>query len=242
MPHGTPDWWGVEPTNIVYQVQDVGEGVARLGSIDMYDRRGNVWFLDGFEDGISKWRATASGSGGQVEISALFAERGRYSCRLRAGSTSSHLAYIWRNFYTPSNKQVGLELAYRPTSQYESLGVVLEWYDGTTEHDSAIRLNFATSKIEYRNATPAWVVLDDLISYPATGVPFYPLKFVVDFDQDEYVRLLHCETEYDLSGISFYTMADARAPSLTVTISHVGVNGQNGELYVENVILTQNEP
>jgi hypothetical protein len=242
MPHGTPDWWGVEPTDIVYQVQDAGEAAARQGSIDIFDRRGNVFFLDGFEEGLAKWETGGSGTGHKEEISATYAENGALSCRLRAGSSNSHFAYIWRNVYTPSNKQVGIEVWYKPVSQYESLGVVLEYYDGTLEHDAAVRLNFSTSKIEYRDDLAAWVELDDLISYPATGVPFYPLKLVVDFDTDLYKRLIHADAEYPMASLQFYTTADARAPSMTVTISHVGVNGQNGELYVENVILTQNEP
>jgi hypothetical protein len=198
--------------------------------------------MDGFEDGLSRWTTGKSGTDSVVEISAKYAEVGRFSARLRAGSTASHFAYIWRNFQTPSNKQIGIESWYKPVSSYESLGVVLEWYDGTTEHDAAIRLNFALSQIEYRDSVQAWVKLDDLITYPATGVPFYPFKLVVDFDTDHYMRFLHCEQEWPMQAYAFYTTADARAPSMTATISHVGVNGLNGELHLDNVIFTQNEP
>jgi hypothetical protein len=242
VPHGYPPWSGVSKQTVFSLPIDMAELAARLDSPVAYDRRGDVVFLESFERGLARWETGKSGTGSKVGLSAKYAGIGALSVRLRAGSTASHMAYIWRNWQTPSNKQIGLELWYHPVSDYESLGVVLEYYDGTTEHDAAIRLAFNLNEVQYRDDGANWVKLDDLFSYPATGIPFYPLKVVVNFDTDHYLRLLHCDHEYPMMDYPFYTVADARAPSMTVTISHVGVAAANGEVHVDNVIATQDEP
>ena len=62
MAHGHPDYGGAAPLATVYTLQDLAELAARLGSIDVFDRRGNVLLLDDFESGIKKWLFGGTGS------------------------------------------------------------------------------------------------------------------------------------------------------------------------------------
>ena len=55
MAHGAPDWFGTTPQGMVHRVADLAELAARLGSPDVFDRRGNVLFMDSFENGQNNW-------------------------------------------------------------------------------------------------------------------------------------------------------------------------------------------
>jgi len=54
--HGTPDWGVTAGARTVYQMTDLGELAVRLGSIVTHDRRGDVIFLEDFEEGMGRWR------------------------------------------------------------------------------------------------------------------------------------------------------------------------------------------
>ena len=64
----TPDYGRLSAQATVFPVTDLGELAARLGSIVSHDRRGDVIWLDGFEDGLDKWQPTTSGSGAAVDL------------------------------------------------------------------------------------------------------------------------------------------------------------------------------
>ena len=55
MAHGARDFGIYAPKETIVTIEDLGELAVRLGSPVNYDRKGDVVWVDGFEDGIDKW-------------------------------------------------------------------------------------------------------------------------------------------------------------------------------------------
>lgn len=242
MGHGTPDWWGSEPSETIYGVQDVGELAARLGSIDTHDRLGNVVWLSGFEDGIVGFTTATSGTSAAVELSTATARSGAYSCKLTAGSTVSKLAGIVKNIPYPVLSKFGGEVAFTWSISIDFLLLDIWLYDGTNYTVFEIKFDETLGKIYYYNAAGGYTEIVALPAWATNTKLFHIAKLVVDLDARKYVRLIVDGNLYSLAGISAYTTASAVEPYLIFAIYNVGPGATNPALYVDNMIITQNEP
>lgn len=242
MPHGTPDWWGTEPTSTIHQMQDVGELAARLGSPDTYDRRGNVMVLESFEDGLSKWYSSLAGTGAAVVLSSTRSRTGAYSTKLVGGSDGPMLAGLLRTVIYPAPSQVGLEFSFELSGLADIVEMDLTHLDGTHGYRPFVRWVRSTSDFEYMDAAGVWQDID--ASKPlnvGTGL-FHTMKMVYDVNSGEYVRALLDEEEYNLEGIGAQSFVSAASPSILIALYVTSSAGLNHSAYLDDVILTQNEP
>lgn len=242
MAHGAPDWWGSEPTDTVHMVQDAGELAARLGSPVTYDRRGNVIWIDSFEGGLGGWIPAFSGTGGDVVISSTAQRTGSYSAKFITGKAVGGNASLSKYHPRPKLCSVGLEVAFAPTSDQVTVRLQLYHYDGANYHLFSIRYDYPNQRLQYLDNTATWQTM-------ATGVAFYPnytswnvLKLVVDVEDNKYYRVLLNDTGYSLAGVDALTVASVTAPYLGMVIFADGNSATNYVVYIDDVILTQNEP
>ena len=242
MPHGTPDWWGVEPTSTVHQMQDAGELAVRLGSPDTYDRRGNVMFLENFEHGLGGWQTNSSGAGGRVSLSPQRALEGAYSAKFVAGSDVLRDAVIGRYLGYPVYARHGLEAAVAWGANVEYVRLDVQYWDGVTGYRSAIRYDPVNDDFEYMDAAGAWPDIDADRPLPDSDYVFHHLKFVTDVSKGEYCRALLDDAEYSLAGIPIYSTPSVTDPIMFVAIYIFSTPGNNAVGYVDSVIVTQNEP
>ncbi|GAI49683.1 unnamed protein product, partial [marine sediment metagenome] len=63
MSRGQPDYGSSAVKEVAGTLADMGELAARLSSIVEYDRRGDVVYLDDFEEPVLKWSPLAAGAG-----------------------------------------------------------------------------------------------------------------------------------------------------------------------------------
>ncbi len=82
MAHGTPDWAGTAAQSITAPVADMGELAARLKSVDVYDRRGNVILADNFDGGAQTWQFVNSGAGETIQWTSAYRSVGIGSTRI----------------------------------------------------------------------------------------------------------------------------------------------------------------
>ena len=242
MAHGTPDWGLTAGTVTTYQLTDLAELAARLGSIVTFDRRGEVVFFDAFEDGLHKWRTIASGAGATVALSVATARSGRVSADIIAGSNASRLGGIGHRFPVLSPSRIGLEAQFSNEVAIETLDFALVFYDGATMTRFVIRWSDTDNELLYLNSAGVYTPF-------ATGINlirsfgFYPaIKFIIDSDTLKYVRVLFNVDAYALSGIAGQSSASALLPHIDASIELTGRSGFNDNVYVDDVILTQNEP
>jgi len=242
MPHGTPDWWGVEPTSTVHQMQDAGELAVRLGSPVSYDRRGNVVWYDDFGDGLGKWLAVTAGTGAGVSLTSASVYSGAYSAKLVGGSDGLMYVYIVRYFFDPVRGGVGVEVSFELAGVPTVVEFQASHYDGTNYYQYWVRWVSATADFEYQDSAGAWQDIDANKPLIASQTAWHTVKLVFDTVNEKYARAMLDDEEYSLAGISPQFAASALEPSVRVAIWAYSANGSNRYARIDNVILTQNEP
>lgn len=259
---GSPDYAAPKPVGQVpvgptYTSTDIAELAARLGSFNTFDRRGNVVWMDDFESGINKWYATTSpplGAPHRVTQSAVTARNGAFSAELYtySGLISPSACNIKHSQPYPVLGNMGLEFSF--AIQDDTLGYLyahFTLYIGTTRLSPALRYDHQNKKFQYLDAALNWIDL-------ATGVylknetemalhygyTFNTVKLVVDFPNRNYLRAILNDKEYSMDNIPVFQSGIVfEAPYLDTVISIVSMDAvQEPKVYIDDVIITQNEP
>lgn len=220
----------------------LAELAARLGSAVTFDRHGWIVWMDSFEEGLSKWEAVTGGTGAAAALDTTRSMHGLISAKLTTGSTGSYLAQIKR--YSPFAvlNKFGVEIHATMHDSLDALYLILDIYTGSKVLDTSIAYEPSTNKLYYESSAGAMVELASDVNLYAYSYLFHAFKLVVNGESEEYVRLIVNDVLYDLAGVAVRTAADARAPYMEVSVMAVGDSGGNYSIYVDDVILTMNEP
>jgi len=242
MAHGTPDWGHSKAVTIYPLTDDLAELAARLGSIHIYDRRGNVIWLSDFADGLGPWEILELGTGAAVALETTLPKWPPNCVRLTGGSDDGEEARITNHLNPQTLGKLGLEVSVAFITTFNYFRMRLTYYDGTAHHQAAIELNDTDDKIYYLDENGIYVELDDLPDVVASAGLYHTLKLVADFSTDQYVRFLMNQNSYDLSAYSFYEAAIVDTASLRVELILCSREGENDYCHVDGVVVTQNEP
>lgn len=242
MVHGTPDWGLTAGQATVYQLTDLGELAVRLGSIVSFDRRGDVVWLDDFEDGANKWEVAVAGTGAAVAISTARARNGAQSILLTAGSDGARYAQIGHFQAIPSLSNLGVEFSFAHIAALDNLLLELDVNTGSRLLTPRIRYDEVNSLILYKDAAGVDQELGPSNFFTADWYRFSTIKLVVDLEAEEYVRLIVDLTVFNMAGIPLAAEDNSAAGNASTTIRNTGDAGFNNKVYVDDVILTQNEP
>ncbi len=237
-----PDWGVLNAQSVVYPVTDIGELAARLGSIVTHDRRGDVLWLDGFEDGLAAWQTAGAGTGAAVSLSPAKARNGAYSALLVAGSDGNANADITHHTALPSLSLVGVEFSFNRPGTVTNVDLRLLVRDGVNLDTYEVRYNDVNNRIEYMDSGGAFTILASNLDLSAAATLFHTMKLVIDLPGRLYRRLILDGVEYDLTGVLPFRDVSAAAGHIETRIRNNGVAGANSQLYVDDAILTQNEP
>lgn len=242
MPHGYPDWGQTAGVTTTYQLKDLAELAARLGSIVTFDRRGDVFFLEDFEHDMSRFINSGSGAGNAQYLSLLVARSGSFSARLVSGSDASHNAYIATNCALPSISSIGFEVSFSGGSIAGSWEMTVEPSDNVHQVFGMVKYDHATDKLYYYDAARNWIEFASGLAIPVAGYLFNSAKLVIDVSTRKYKRFIINAFGYDLSGIDCYANVITAFPQCYSEFKFVGQNGYNQSMYLDDWILTQNEP
>ena len=242
MAHGTPDYNVTNAGETVYRMSDLGELAVRLGSPVSHDRRGDVVWWDDVECGIAKWGSTLVGTGAAFTADDTQPKNGSTAAKLVAGSTGGASAAMTKSLAYPALNKFGVEFSFASSSLPLQLTLVDGLYTGAVLLDARLRWNRSANTIEYYTAAGAWVslgVADLPISITAL---YHVMKLVIDPVARTYVRAIIDARTFDLSGIPLRVAADATLQQLGFSITNYGNAGSNDAVYIDDVIVTQNEP
>jgi hypothetical protein len=242
MAHGTPDYGVTSGAFTVYQVKDLGELAARLGSPITFDRRGDVLWWDDFECGLAKWSDTGAGTGKAVALSTARARNGRTSCLLTAGSDGGRTGQISHSRPFTALSAIGLEASFSLPGAVERINVTLQIELGTARYDASVRWNGVSNTIEYVDAGGAAVTLESGVILRQDPTLFHTFKVVADMAAGQYVRAIVDEKVYALPGIAAFAGVPSGELSVVAHCRVIGRAGVNDTVYVDDVIVTQNEP
>lgn len=242
MPRGYWDW-GVNPTGVVLPAQiNLAEHAARTGSIVTFDRRGDVIWYDDFESSLNKWVAGGSGTGNSVAISTARARNGGNSVLLTAGSSQALNASISHQQPLPTLGPVGFEISVNIQSAINRFSLIINYNDGATLHQSEITWRDTENDLRYLDSSANYVTFAADVDLFFTDRLFHTCKLIIDPNTGKYISFVLNNTRYSLSDIDLYTAASATLPNLEVIAQLRGRSGNNDTTYVDDAILTQNEP
>lgn len=242
MPRGKPDW-GVDWTpRTVRGLEDLGEHAVRLGSPHMWDRRGDVILQDTFEYGLCMPDRALSGLGAAADLEECHSWWGANSARLIPGSNLAQYAWLVYRHGLPANSRIGLEFTFTLAAETEFWYWYLGWRDGTVERFGEVRYDHQTDILEADERIGGFTEFASGLDLAVGERVWHTGKLVVDFNAYDYVRFILNEQEYNLTGRDIGQTAIGVPRELFVYVGHYGTAGNNPHGFVDNVILTQNEP
>lgn len=242
MVHGTVDWGVTAGRATVYQLTDLAELAVRLGAIGSLDRRGDVIMVDDMEQGVARrWDISTSGSGSAVSWDSSRSRSGAYSAHLVAGDAAASAAKI--THYSPYSalSAFGLECAISRAVIMSWVGLHLDLYDGANVTHFDLRWELSGSTLKYMDAAMAWQTLGT-VPLSTERTLFHVFKLVGDAAKGEYARAIVNNQVFPMAGIAARVAASAILPVVFLQVELRGDSGSESQVWVDDAILTQNEP
>lgn len=218
--HGAPDWSKYRITAPSYPLEDLGELATRLGAIAVFDRRGEVSFVESFEHSARNWTATSTPAGGTITLSPTFARHGGYALKATTPAAAPNVISLVHREPPIYTGKIGVEFLLYLEQNITSMAAQFDYYDGSRHYRITDTL-LATTLI-----TDSWNML----------------KAVVDLDTKFAVRRIVNGTETDTSAIPFTDVAASSDNYLEVTVAAAGTGTLEGILYVDAIVITRDEP
>jgi len=242
MPHGAPDWSNVVKLQQVHRLDDMAEAVVRLGSIRYWDRRGDTLFLDDFSYGLGFWEQYLSGVGSEIYLQTENWRSCGISCKLIGGSDALRCAEIYHIEPYPEVSTFGACFSFTYDANLETITLRFEIALAPGSHQFGVRWNFPNERLEYLDPGLAWkpFLLD--VKLMRRDKVFHFLKLVVNAETGTYERVILDNYTAVLKDIKPYSEPFALEPFLNFRIIVTSQEGYNATCYIDNCILTTNEP
>ncbi|KKK59681.1 hypothetical protein LCGC14_3031980 [marine sediment metagenome] len=160
--------------------------------------------------------------------------------------TAPTAAGLFLNMYkiipTYALNRAGIEIHYAPSTAFDNLQIAIGYQDGDAGHFGRLRVNQSANEIVVGGNTVAFTkVLDYKLSPLITG-HWFVMKLVVDFDANQYLRGTFNEQEIDLSAFSLEDVVTSTAPAFQIMVTVESVGGTNAVAFVDDAIMTVDEP
>jgi hypothetical protein len=234
----------------IHSVVDLGEAAVRLGSPVTFDRRGDVCFIDGFEDGIHKWNSPPPilATGRTLYSCSSVGRTGSRSARMGAGRVPASNANLMHRYMPLAAggfwTRLGLEFSFTYDSYAQYITAQILTAKGPAGGNSQayymVRYNLTTKALQYFDTSGAWTNVATIDSYDFPV--FNTFKLVIDAVKNKFERILFNEQEINVSDL-LPTMSVSASPAFWRV--ELGISSQTGltsAVWFDDVIFTQNEP
>jgi len=242
MTHGTRDWDVTSGSKTTHKLTDMAELAARLGSPVHYDRRGDVIWIDGFEEATNRYDFTLDQVDASVARSTTRAQSGVYSYKLVAPNDGIGYAGITASTPDVVRSKIGLEWSFNLPDHIGAFFVGVTVLSGTAGWDATVGWDDALKKLLIYDGAGNPVPFATGVDLPINLPTWNTIKLVLDAETHRYVRLLLNERAYDLSAYAMHTFPWGAASRVDYHAFTNGRAGHNDAVYLDNLIITQNEP
>lgn len=243
MAHGVKPYGRTQAQSTIFGVQDMGELAGRLWSPNTFNRSGELVWMDGFEGSLNKWFSDGSGLGWANNITNERARNGLCSCHMVAGSTINHLALLSHAEPYPALSSFGAELSFSLRGTQESFGVALFVLDGMWQTEYHVRWRDVINDLQYLDAWNVWQTFAVGVTlYNNQPSLFHTMKLVVDGTLQAYRYFILNNNSYPLPNIQGWTIGGGPDPLIYMNALLTGRLANNDECWVDDAIITQNEP
>lgn len=246
--HGRPDWVRVTTLQDIRDVfgnipeVSMGELATRMGSISSFERRGEIVYMNDFEDSTLKWVTGGMGTPRSVERSIGGARNSNYSVKMITGPGVEDYVYMLHYLPLPTNTRLGFEFSFAPSSNMDRLYADLVIFDGSKQSYGEFEYLGHLNDLKVQIGPDSYVTLETNINLRQYDRLFSTVKLVVDYKTKKYVRLFLNNKEYDLSDYDMVIEDSIASPHLYFSIALENLNVGSCFVYIDDVIFTQNEP
>lgn len=223
-------------------ISDMGEVAARLGSIDIYDKRGDVISFDNFEEPLLKWASTHGVAGSVVILSSTSAKSGSQSIKLVSAAGAGNAAAISKKISILGTERLGVEISFANVDTAVEFHIDLTYYTGVVYYSASLLIDLNSRKLYVYDEDGNPVEVATFSLFQSGLFIYYTVKLVIDFKAETYVRLLLGHKEYDISAVSLETAPNLTAPYFFVQIGIWNRGVPGGTMYIDDYINTQAEP
>jgi len=242
MAHGTPDWWGTGPKATTYALQDLAELAVRLGSVNTYDRRGDVMWWDDWSSGLGRVEVTGTGVGYEVYLEAV---GGRYQTAvvcLKTGNAANDLAGLNVAMHYPVLGGIGAEVSFVPHASMKDVRISVTLYVGDFTHWFYAAYKHTTGQVQIMDDTGAWVTIGTPGQQREGEHNYSTLKVVINAITDKYARVLFNNKVYSVSGVGPSLVIDPSAQLMRTWVLTYTNEAAATIVKLGHLIVTQNEP
>jgi hypothetical protein len=242
MVHTLPDYTTKYKMVTVFGQIDDAELAARLNSPVTFDRRGNVVYLDTFDSSTINWNQDLKGGRGAISISADRSWTGNTSLKLETGATANDWCWLTKRFLLTTANRIGLSLTVHAQSNNANLLIYLMGTTTTYSYTMLVEYDWENKTLKYQDDQGAWQTLTSNIEKGAAKELWTPIKMVLDFEEKKMVRIICGGVEYDVSTKPLASTGGSYDPKIIVWLIYTTEAAAAATAYIDNVILTQNEP
>lgn len=242
MPRGAPDYSNVSAAQPLHRLDDMAELAARLGSPSTHDRSGSVVYIETFSNGLGSWVKAGNPADYDISIATDQFRHGPFSCKLTAGFAEEGYAKLFRKFPYPVLNKYGLEFSVKMGADTGDFLWTLAYHDGTYEHSYTMKYMVSEEEIWIKGTGGGYTPLVEDLPLLFLYSPFHTIKMVVDLPNDEFVRLIVNETNYPISEYPAYVFETPDSPNVRIDLQQRTAIEASPVSYVDDIILTQNEP
>lgn len=241
MAHGQPDFGVYAAKTTTYGLADMAELAARLGSINTFDRRGDVIWMDDFEAShLNKWSILSPAGSGA--LSTEKAKSGAQSVKCVTGAVADDYVQMLKYFPYPVLSKAGIEVWVSHLSlSDQDLLIFCYLNDGTNRYESRLKYTLGTGRVDIWDENGAYVQVGTVLM-AVSGIQFNFFKLVSDFINKTYAHIIINSTLIDVSAYPLYSVASASTQVITASILPATLVATAKTSYVDDFIYTQNEP
>lgn len=221
---------------------DAAELAARLWSPQWFDRQGTTLFMEDFSHGIGSWATGKTPATTTITTSTYNTYLGPYSLRFATTIGVGNEAHIERGLPFPYYAPVGFQFCFYNTGLCTYIEQEMELLTRVSTLFPAIRIDADSNELYYKDNVGSWVKFADVGLGPYNGGQYHVAKLVVDLELSRYERFILDTVEYDLSSYSIQAGAADSKDVLVIKIRLDSNDAQAEELFIDNVVLTINEP
>jgi hypothetical protein len=228
----SPDYSKYLPNSTRFSLDDMGELAVRLGSHIIYDRRGEVVFIDDFSKGLLEYHKVISGLNSKVILSPSNLSRSGFSASLYPGTTLAKQAILSTTLGMFLSSRFGIEVKFSLPEGFDNFRFGMTIIKNSKYYQSSLYCTASQGKISILNSAGALTNIDSGYSFGADEIQYYTAKFVIDTSRDQ----------YDLSSYSIKSGAAANNPYINFNFGVIGDGSIGMFANVSHVIITANEP
>jgi len=242
MARGLPDDSNIVKEGWIFGLDDMAELAARLDGVQGVDRLGHVIYLNTFESGLTGIYFWGDAPGCLMYPSGDYSKSQGVSAYLatRAVATSE-VSWVRGQMY-PSTLQLGEEFSFSLFGAVRYVRLYLDVFTGARWFQFYLRYDHTNGDLHYYVPGPGWTPLVNLgILYSGFNI-WHNVKLVIDLTTMSYVRALIDGVVYLMTGLIPMSAGNLTAAHIAPGGSVYTSTPVVAELYLDNFILTQNEP